>query len=102
MLDTSDAETKSPQSVTEDSSDEIAMTPSQKRFYVSERCDSAREALQNLVDSPQYDTESSYFSSNTLDFVDRHLHYLSTHPTIELQGYISNLKLMTRVRPHQK
>lgn len=77
----------------------IVMTPAQCRFYASEECISARMALQKLVDSPQYNTDSSYFDSQALGFVDRHLHYLSTHPTTLVDGYISNLKLMTRVRP---
>ena len=71
-----------------------AMTPAQKRFYASEECASAREALQRMVDSSQYATDSS----RAADFVERHMHYLSTHPTTTLAGYISNLKLMTRIR----
>lgn len=76
------------------------VTHSQKRFYASEECLTARMALQQLVDSSQYDTDSSYFEKYELGFVDRHLYYLSTHPTTLTEGYISNLKLMTRVRPN--
>jgi hypothetical protein len=74
------------------------MSPAQKRFYASEEYVMAREALQQLVDNEQYDTDSDYFKSNELEFVERHLYYLSTHPTTKVDGYISNLKLMTRVR----
>lgn len=77
---------------------EVVMTPTQKRFYASDECISARMALQQLVDNPQFNTDSSYFSGNELGFVDRHLYYLSTHPTTRLQGYISNLRLMTRIK----
>jgi len=77
------------------------MTSVQKRFYVSEQCLTARVALQHMVDSPLYDTNSSYFNGNELGFVDRHLYYLSTHPTMQLEGYLSNLRLMTRIRPSQ-
>ena len=74
------------------------MTPAQSRFYASEQCLTARMALQQLVDSPQFSTDSSHFDELAIGFVDRHLHYLSTHPTTLVDGYLSNLKLMTRVR----
>ena len=76
---------------------EALMTPAQRRFYTSEQCSEAREALQRLVDNPAYNTDSTYFSGNELAFVDRHLYYLSTHASVNLEGYISNLRLMTRI-----
>ena len=78
--------------------DIIVMTLVQKRFYASERCITARMELQQLVDSPKFNTEFSSFDGNDLGFVDRHLYYLSTHPGTRVEGYISNLKLMTRIR----
>lgn len=77
------------------------LTPGQKRFYASEQSITARNALQSLVDSPQYNTDSAYYSENDRDFVDRHLHFLSTHPNTNLAGYISNLKLMTGIKLRQ-
>lgn len=77
---------------------DVATAPAQSRFYASEKCLTARMALQQLVDSPQYNTDSSHFDSGALGFVDRHLYYLSTHSTTLVDGYISNLKLMTRIR----
>lgn len=76
----------------------VPLTAAQKRFYASDDCSSARLALQQLVDNPQYETDSSYFSGSELLFIDRHLWYLSTHPGINLTGYLSNLKLMTRTK----
>jgi hypothetical protein len=76
----------------------VVMTLSQKRFYASDDCVTARMALQNLVDNPKYNTEASYYSGNDRTFVERHLYHLSTHPTTNLLGYISNLKLMTSSR----
>ena len=72
------------------------LTLAQKRFYASQECTEAREALQCLVDSAAFNTDSKYFQADELSFVDRHLHYLSTHPTTNAEGYVSNLKLMTR------
>jgi len=77
----------------------VTMTSAQSRFYASERCLHARTALQQLVDSPQFNTDSSDSDGRALGFIDRHLHYLSVHPSTLVDGYISNLKLMTRVRP---
>jgi hypothetical protein len=81
------------------SEDEVAMSPAQKRFFASEECKEARLALQSLVDSTQHDTNSEYYRENMRRFVDRHLHYLSTHPGTKLDGYISNLKIMTGNKP---
>lgn len=78
--------------------DYIAMTLVQKRFFASEQCTAARKALQRMVDNPQYNTDSSYYKVSRLQFVDRHLHYLSMNPAVGLEGYISNLKLMTSLK----
>jgi len=65
------------------------------------------EITQQLVamsTSKLYNTESSYstnskqYPDNQIPFVNRHVEYLRTHPTIDPQQYISNLQLMTRVR----
>jgi hypothetical protein len=90
-----DNSTEVPQAVTED---KVAMTSTQRRFFASEQCNTARQALQDLVDSGRYNTDSNYFKTNDLEFVDRHLYYLSTHPGTNLTGYISNLKLMTGLK----
>jgi hypothetical protein len=96
QLDASNTQAKNGQRTAEE--DELAMSSSQKRFYSSEQCLMARKALQQLVDSPEYTTGSDYFSGNALGFVDRHLYYLSTHPTVQFEGYLSNLKIMTHKR----
>ena len=72
-------------------------TPTQAKFYSSERCDTARRMLQDLVNNITHETDSSYYTGG-LDFCERHLDYLSRHPNVELVGYMSNLKLMTRKR----
>jgi len=79
----------------------VLTTPGQKRFYASEQCGEARKALEQMVRSASYNTDSTYFQGNALDFVERHLHYLSTHPGANLAGYLSNLKLMTNIKRSQ-
>lgn len=96
QLGTDSAEAQSGQYAAE--ADGLVMTPSQKRFYASEQCLMARKALQDMVDSSSYNTDSDYFNGGTLGFVDRHLYYLSTHAMTNVDGYLSNLKLMTNVK----
>jgi hypothetical protein len=82
--------------ITSDASDYVALSRGQLKFYASEACQLAQEALRELVESPAYDTDSDYFISSSRDFTDRHLDYLSKNPTVNVAGYLSNLKLMTR------
>ncbi len=77
------------------------VTHAQKRFYASDLCKEARGLLQALVDSPDYNTTPSPLIINPDPFVERHLNRLSMHPDINLDGYISNLKLMTSTK-HSK
>jgi len=74
------------------------LTHTQRRFYTSSLYVEARDLLQVLVDSPEYDTSPSRFTNSSVTFVERHLHYLSVNPQVKLSGYISNLKLMTRAK----
>lgn len=76
----------------------VLITMNQKRFYASQQCNEAREALEKLVKNPSYNTDSDYYNGATLDFVNRHLQYLSTHPLVKIDGYVSNLKLMTSTK----
>jgi len=71
---------------------------SQQRYYASDQCEQARRALEQMMHSPAYNTDSSYFHDDAYDFVERHLNYLSTHPPLNLDGYLSNLRLMTSVK----
>jgi hypothetical protein len=76
-------------------------TYAQKRFYASELCQEARELLQALVDNPAYNTDPSSPVSESISFVERHLRRLSMYPKTNLDGYMSNLKLMTSTK-HSK
>lgn len=78
--------------------EKIAPLKGVHRYYDSVQCIEARQSLQQMVDSPAYDTDSKYYSDDMPGFVERHLQYLSTHSVKNLDGYISNLKLMTKVK----
>lgn len=74
------------------------VTYAQKRFYASDLCKEARELLQALVNSQEYNTDPSPLVSNPVPFVERHLHHLSIYPKTDLDGYMSNLRLMTSLK----
>ncbi len=51
-----------------------------------------------------YNTDSSYsanselYPDNLIPFVAKHMSYLNAHPSTDPGHYVSNLRLMTRVR----
>ena len=70
-----------------------------KKFLDSELAETIRIELQSMVDNPLYITETSYSpdSVERLEFVDKHLLYLSKHLKTNPNHYLSNLRLMTKV-----
>lgn len=64
----------------------------------------AKQLLEAMTTDPLYNTESSYSANviahpdNTMSFVDKHMEYMRNHPALSPKHYISNLRLMTRVR----
>lgn len=72
--------------------------------FISEDEATETEAILNeMVSDKAFITEDGY-STNTelypdkvIPFVDKHMHYLRTH-AVNPQHYVSNLRLMTRIR----
>ena len=62
------------------------------------------EVLRIMSTDEAYNTASSYSSNselypdNLIPFVQKHIDYLRTHPSTDPQHYLSNLRLMTRIR----
>lgn len=62
------------------------------------------KSLEAMVESSVYNTDSTYsangdkYPDNKIPFVDKHLNYLLTHPSINPSHYLANLRLMTRIR----
>ena len=75
------------------------LTLRQKEFFGSSDAVLARAQLKLMDKNPRYNTCLLYFSSKEegLSFVNKHMLYLSTHPTISVQQYISNLKLKSKI-----
>lgn len=56
--------------------------------------------LEAMVENPNYHTESSYSPSSEerISFVTKHINYLCAHQKIDYRQYLSNLRLMTKIR----
>lgn len=73
-------------------------------FLESEEGIAIKQALQKMAADSAYNTKASYsadaerFPDGSMSFVDKHMDYLRRHPATDPQQYISNLRLMTRVR----
>ncbi|MDN5275448.1 MAG: hypothetical protein JWN33_97 [Candidatus Saccharibacteria bacterium] len=70
-----------------------------QQFYKSEEANVIRTGLNEMMKSPSFNTRSTYSPKSTEDitFVDKHMTYLSTHPKVNPNEYMSNLRLMTRI-----
>jgi hypothetical protein len=83
--------------LSEKESHELAMlTHVQRRFYESEQCAEVRDMLQEIIDDPACGTHESNYEGGDPEFIERHLRYLSQRPGINIEGYISNLRIMTK------
>jgi hypothetical protein len=73
-------------------------------FVDSEEAQIIRQKLQSMADSDVYNTEPTYtadtmhYPDSLIPFVDKHLKYLGSHPKLEAEMYLMNLRLMTRIR----
>jgi hypothetical protein len=77
-----------------------SLTLHQQAFMKSEAGVDAKEQLQLMVNNPLYNTRETYSSGPELStsFVDKHMLYLSEHPKLSVQHYLSNLRLKTKLR----
>lgn len=73
-------------------------------FYNSEEGVEIKLALQAMLSDTNYSTEATYSANtelhedNLISFVEKHMTYLDQHPAIDARNYLSNLRLMTRIR----
>jgi hypothetical protein len=73
-------------------------------FFVSEQGIDIKTQLQLMVANDSYNTKSSYsangdlYSDNMMPFIDKHMNYLGDHPSVDPMQYMSNLRLITRLR----
>lgn len=78
----------------------MANSISAQKFLVSKEAETIRETLEAMMDDPEFNTTSLYSSAagEKQLFVDKHLRYLSLHTNLNADHYLSNLRLMTRIR----
>ncbi|MBA2279494.1 hypothetical protein H0V99_03605 [Candidatus Saccharibacteria bacterium] len=73
-------------------------------FYLSEEGIQIQEILRTMALDEKYNTVSSYsantesYPDNLIPFVNKHMDYLNAHPTTDPQHYLSNLRLMCRIK----
>lgn len=81
------------------------MPTATKKFLDSPETIARVEAeLRKLVENAAFNTESSYsanveaYPDHLIPFVQKHLAYLHAHPKVNPDQYLSNLRMMTKVR----
>ena len=76
------------------------ITNKQKEFLDSDIAAQARKELKRMSNDPLYNTRSRFtpMQNQALSFVDRHMKYLSEHPKLNPNQYLTNLRLMTRLK----
>jgi hypothetical protein len=77
---------------------------SRSAFVDTEEGREIKLQLQQMAGSSSYNTTSSYsansvlYPDNLISFVDKHMNYLISHPSLEPSMYLANIKLMTKLR----
>lgn len=73
-------------------------------FFSTEEGVNFLVTLEQMTADRAYNTPTTYTSNeklypnNQMSFVDRHMNYINTHPKIDADKYLSNLRLMTNLR----
>lgn len=82
------------------------MHTSKKRsnFFDSQEAVEIREKLQFMTLSDAYNTQPSFtadtnkYPDNLISFLDKHMNYLNSHPSLDSNMYLANLRLMTLIK----
>jgi hypothetical protein len=73
-------------------------------FSDSDEGRAVRQQLEVMVEDGSYATRPSYsanamlYPDHLMPFVDKHMEYLRNHPATNPQHYLSNLRLITRLK----
>lgn len=79
-------------------------TITRKFLATEEQVSRVKDTLQALVEDSGYNTEPSYIANgeaypdHLIPFVEKHMAYLMSHPKVNPEQYISNLRMMTKIR----
>lgn len=73
-------------------------------FYKSEEGEQVATELRTMVSdsiymtTPTYSANSTLYPDNQVSFVEKHMKFLSEHQEVNINQYLSNLRLMSRIR----
>lgn len=82
----------------------MALTKKRPNFFDTAEGLETKQALINMQADKAYNTNSDYstnqdkYPDNRIPFVDKHMKYLSEHQSVNIKHYLSNLRLMTRIK----
>lgn len=82
----------------------MALVKTRTTFADSDLGKESKQKLTQMVVSDMYNTTATYsanklqYPDNLLPFIDKHMNYLASHPLIDPDKYIANIKLMTKLR----
>lgn len=82
----------------------MATTRTKIDYFNSEEGTRIRQALLTMERDISYHTNAGYsanaaaFPTHEVPFVQKHLMYLNDHQNVNADGYLSNLRLMLKVR----
>lgn len=82
-------------------SSRVYTTQRAKDFLASPEGIAAHAELIEMENDKNYKTVSTYSPSSEdgcLLFIDKHMNYLSSHAGVNAAQYVSNLRLITRIR----
>lgn len=82
------------------------MATNKKKTWLlnAEEAAQVEQALKDMALDANYSTDTSYsadtetYPDNRIPFVEKHLNYLHQHKNVNPDQYLSNLRIMTKVR----
>jgi hypothetical protein len=82
-------------------SSRVYTTQRAKEFLTSPEGIAAQADLEEMEKDKGYKTVSTYSptaENGILLFIDKHMNYLSSHASVNASQYVSNLRLITKIR----
>jgi hypothetical protein len=77
---------------------------SRKGYLDSKEGQDVRRIFQSMTfdnlfnTAPSYSTDTVLYPDHMIPFIDKHMNYLNTHPQLDADLYVANVKLVSRIR----
>jgi hypothetical protein len=77
---------------------------SRRAFFETEEGLEIKKQLQSIAENviyntgPSYSANSEMYPDHRIPFVDKHMNYLISHPSLDADKYLANIRIMTKVR----